>query len=50
MTLRRLRRDGEALVNRDRARAKEIFERILTGKAWTAFGYIAAEADLRRGF
>ena len=38
------------LGNSDRAKAKEIFERILTGKAWTAFGYIAAEADLRRGF
>jgi tetratricopeptide (TPR) repeat protein len=37
------------LVNGDRAKANEIFERILTSKAWTAFGFIAAEADLKRG-
>ena len=37
------------LVNGDKAKAKEIFERILTGKAWGAFGFIAAEADLKRG-
>jgi tetratricopeptide (TPR) repeat protein len=37
------------LVNGDRARAKEIFERVLNGRAWAAFGYIAAEADLKRG-
>jgi len=37
------------LVNGDKARAREIFERILGGRAWTAFGYIAAEADLKRG-
>jgi len=28
--------------------AKEIFERVLKGKYWAAFGYIAAEADLKR--
>jgi tetratricopeptide (TPR) repeat protein len=28
--------------------AKEIFEKVITGKYWAAFGYIAAEADLRR--
>jgi hypothetical protein len=38
------------LVNGDKAKAKEIFERVVAGKAWPAFGYIAAEADLRRGF
>jgi tetratricopeptide (TPR) repeat protein len=38
------------LVNGDRAKAKEIFDRVLAGSAWTAFGYIAAEADTRRGF
>lgn len=38
------------LVNGDRARAKAIFERVLAGKATTAFGFIAAEADVKRGF
>jgi hypothetical protein len=38
------------LVNGDRARAKAVFERVLAGKAWTAFGFIAAEADVTRGF
>ena len=38
------------LVNGDRARAKTIFDRVLAGKAWTAFGFIAAEADVKRGF
>jgi tetratricopeptide (TPR) repeat protein len=38
------------LVNGDKAKAKEIFERVIAGKAWAAFGFIAAEADLRRGF
>ena len=38
------------LVNGDRARAREIFDRVLAGKAVTAFGFIAAEADVRRGF
>ena len=38
------------LVNGDRARARAIFDRVLAGKAWTAFGFIAAEADVTRGF
>ena len=38
------------LVNGDRARAREIFDRVLAGKATTAFGFIAAEADVKRGF
>jgi tetratricopeptide (TPR) repeat protein len=38
------------LVNGDKAKAREIYERVVAGKAWPAFGYIAAEADLRRGF
>jgi tetratricopeptide (TPR) repeat protein len=37
------------LVNGDKAKAREIYERVTAGKAWTAFGYIAAEADLKRG-
>ena len=38
------------LVNGDRARAKDMFDRVLAGKATTAFGFIAAEADVKRGF
>jgi tetratricopeptide (TPR) repeat protein len=38
------------LVNGDRAKAKEIYDRVLAGRAWTAFGFIAAEADTKRGF
>jgi tetratricopeptide (TPR) repeat protein len=38
------------LVNGDKAKAKEIYDRVLAGKAWTAFGFIAAEADVKRGF
>jgi tetratricopeptide (TPR) repeat protein len=38
------------LVNGERAKARDIYDRVVAGKAWTAFGYIAAEADLRRGF
>jgi tetratricopeptide (TPR) repeat protein len=37
------------LVNGDRAKARDIYDRVVAGTAWTAFGYIAAEADLRRG-
>ena len=37
------------LVTGDRARAKEVFDRVLAGRAWTAFGFIAAEADVKRG-
>jgi tetratricopeptide (TPR) repeat protein len=36
------------LVNGDRARAKEIFEKVVSGTHWAAFGYIAAEADLHK--
>jgi tetratricopeptide (TPR) repeat protein len=35
-------------VNGERARAREIFERVVAGRQWSAFGYIAAEADLQR--
>jgi tetratricopeptide (TPR) repeat protein len=38
------------LVNGDRAKAREVFDRVLAGKATTAFGFIAAEADVTRGF
>jgi tetratricopeptide (TPR) repeat protein len=37
------------LVNGDRAKAREVFERVVAGRAWPAFGFIAAEADLKRG-
>ena len=36
------------LVNGDEEAAREVFERILEGTSWAAFGYIAAEADLHR--
>ena len=36
------------LYNGDEERALEIFERILEGTSWAAFGYIAAEADVAR--
>ena len=32
----------------DRARARAIFEKVLASPSWSAFGYIAAEADLMR--
>ncbi|MCC7126800.1 MAG: hypothetical protein IT178_18260 [Acidobacteria bacterium] len=32
----------------DRARAKQVFERVTSGGGWNAFGFIAAEADLKR--
>jgi tetratricopeptide (TPR) repeat protein len=34
--------------NGDRARAEEYFRRIVSGKYWPAFGFIAAEAELAR--
>jgi hypothetical protein len=37
------------LVNGDKTKAREIFDRVVAGAAWQAFGYIAAEADLKRG-
>lgn len=36
------------LTNGEEARAIEVYERILEGTSWAAFGYIAAEADLAR--
>lgn len=36
------------LVSGQRARAKEIFERVVAGPQWPAFGFIAAEAELAR--
>ncbi len=37
------------LYNGDTARATEIFNQILEGGSWAAFGFIAAEAELARG-
>jgi tetratricopeptide (TPR) repeat protein len=37
------------LVNGDAQGAREVFERILEGTSWAAFGYIAAEAEVARG-
>jgi tetratricopeptide (TPR) repeat protein len=37
------------LVNGDKTRARAIFDRVVAGRAWPAFGFIAAEADLKRG-
>ena len=36
------------LVEGNKAKAKEIFEKVVAGRQWAAFGYIAAEADLKR--
>jgi tetratricopeptide (TPR) repeat protein len=36
------------LVTGDRMRAREIFEKVVAGPNWSAFGFIAAEADLQR--
>lgn len=36
------------LVNGEPARARAMFERVVAGKQWSAFGYIAAEAELAR--
>jgi tetratricopeptide (TPR) repeat protein len=36
------------LVTGNRTRARETFERVISGPNWSAFGYIAAEADLQR--
>jgi len=35
-------------VTGNTARAREIFEKVVAGPNWSAFGYIAAEADLQR--
>ncbi len=37
------------LYNGQKDKAKAIFERVLKGSSWSAFGYIASEADLKRG-
>jgi tetratricopeptide (TPR) repeat protein len=37
------------LYNGDRAKADEIFRRILEGPNWAAFGFIAAEAEIAAG-
>ncbi len=34
--------------NGQEEKAREIFEKVLEGKYWAAFGYMAAEADLKR--
>jgi tetratricopeptide (TPR) repeat protein len=36
------------LVEGNKAKAKEIFEKVIAGRQWAAFGYIAAEVDLKR--
>ena len=36
------------LVTGNPQRAREIFEKVVAGPNWSAFGYIAAEADLQR--
>jgi tetratricopeptide (TPR) repeat protein len=36
------------LVEGNKAKAKEIFDKVVAGRQWAAFGYIAAEADLKR--
>ncbi len=36
------------LYNNHRPRAAEIFQKMLTGDQWTSFGYLAAEADVKR--
>ena len=37
------------LYNERREEAFKIFQRMLTSEQWTSFGYIAAEADMKRG-
>ena len=36
--------------NGDAKKAREVFARVLAAKAWATFGFIAAEADVARGF
>jgi tetratricopeptide (TPR) repeat protein len=36
------------LVTGDTGKAREVFTKVTSGGGWNAFGYIAAEADLRR--
>ena len=35
-------------VSGDRNRARQIFAKVVSGRQWNAFGFIAAEADLQR--
>jgi hypothetical protein len=35
-------------VSGDRNRARQIFEKVTSGRQWNAFGFIAAEAALQR--
>ena len=35
-------------VTGNTAKAREVFEKVVTGGGWNAFGYIAAESDLQR--
>ena len=37
------------LYNGEKDKARAVFEKMLKGGSWAAFGYIAAEADLKRG-
>jgi len=36
------------LYNNRRDDARTVFRRMLAGNQWTSFGYVAAEADLKR--
>jgi len=36
------------LVTGDQAQSRRVFERVVSGAGWNAFGFIAAEADLQR--
>jgi tetratricopeptide (TPR) repeat protein len=35
-------------LNGDKNKAKELFEKVVAGKQWSSFGYIAAEAELAK--
>ena len=37
------------LYNGEKDKARAVFDKMLKGGSWAAFGYIAAEADLKRG-
>ena len=38
------------VYNGEKDKAKEVFQRILRGRSWASFGFIAAEADFQRTF
>jgi hypothetical protein len=38
------------LYNGDSAQARQIFQKVVSGQSKSAFGYIAAEADLNKFF